>query len=207
MAQRFGIGVAVLFLVGGTASAQQSGQVQVSYDVEFYTTGALMSAPGTCGSASGTDKLTGTITGWEPAQNDDDITYKGRLTRVTDVTSCSVARRPNTDQDYHCSVSIKGKASVPVEFDLYYDKRGGYLRAQDTAVTVIQSSVTGNCDQAEMAQWQSEYFRMNTAGSPDGQPINVPALPRGGFPVTFAPSPAQGGDRGIWTLIVRARRP
>jgi hypothetical protein len=208
MARGIGIGVVLFSLAAGAAEGQQ--QVQVSYDVEFTTTGALLSGPGVCGSAAGIDKLSGTITGPEPDPGDDN-TYRGTLLRDTDVTFCYVARRPNTDEDYHCSVNIKGQARVPVEFKLYADNRGGYLQALGRGATVTLSSVTGNCNNAEMAEWQRDYGKMETAGSPGGQPIDVPGLPRTGpFPKTYAPGVARAvseGDIGIWTLKVLGRRP
>jgi hypothetical protein len=200
-----GVVVALLSLGLGTASAQ-GGQVQVSYDVVFVVT----SKPGAdCPSAAGADSLFGTIKGMEPARGNDDITYTGRLTRDTNFSTCSVATRPNApDQAYNCSVTIKGKASVPVEFKVYFDNRGGYLQAQDTSVTVTQSSVTGNCNQAEMSEWQRDYGKGSTAGSPDGQQINFDApLRTGPFPKVWPPDPKFGGDQAAWTLIVKARRP
>jgi len=81
---------------------------------------------------------------------------------------------------------------------------------------VLDSSVSGSCDPADMAGLQKTYGSMSTAGSPDSQPINVLAMPRiGPFPISFAP-PAQpknggdglsAGDKPIWTLTVTGRHP
>jgi hypothetical protein len=206
MSQRApGVVVALLLLHLPGATSAQPGQVQVSYDVEFSTTGADLGGSGSCGAAVGYDKLSGTLMGWEPAPAHEDNTYYGDLIRDTNVTFCYVATHPNKpDEAYNCLVKITGRARVPVEFDMYADGRGGYLRAQDTGVTVMSSSVTGTCDPSEMAQWQRDYGTMSTAGSPDGQPVEVSALPRiGPFPRTFPPRP----PRSIWTLKVLGRRP
>jgi hypothetical protein len=99
---------------------------------------------------------------------------------------------------------IVGKARVPVEFKLYEGKRGGYLMAQDTSVTVQSSSVTGSCERSEMAKLQADYGTMSTAGSPDGQPLEVPDMPQAGsIPRTFPADP----PRSLWTLTVTGRRP
>jgi hypothetical protein len=196
--------VALVLLDPGPASAQ-SGQVQVSYDVVFSTTGAHLSGPaGVCTSSAGKDQLSGTIVGEEPAPAHEDIIYKGRLIRDTDVTFCYVGTNPSKpDEHFTCSVNVKGRAEVPVEFKLYADNRGGYLQAQDTAVRVLSSSVTGNCDPPEMAEWQRDYGLGSTAGSPDGQPVEVPVMPRALFPKTFPPDP----PKSIWTLTVLSRQP
>jgi hypothetical protein len=182
--------------------------VQVSYDVVF----VVVSKPGpgpACPGAAGTDSLFGTITGMEPARDDDDIMYTGRLTRATNFTTCSIVSPPNApDQARECTVTIKGRASVPVEFKAHYDNRGGYLQAQDTSVTVTQNSVNGDCDPAEMAEWKRDYEKGSTAGSPDGQQINFTApLRTGPYPKVWPPDRSFGGDEAAWTLIVKARRP
>lgn len=206
MARNTAIGLVLLSLAGGAAEAQQ--QVRVSYDVVFVV--ASKPGPGAaCPGAAGTDSLFGTITGIEPARDDDDIMYTGRLTRATNFTTCSIAHPPNApDQAFECTATIKGRASVPVEFKAHYDNRGGYLQAQDTSVTVTLSTVTGNCLADEMAEWQRDYGKGSTAGSPDGQNINFDApLRTGPFPKVWPPDPKFGGDEAAWTLIVKARRP
>lgn len=206
MVRRIALGMVLLCPFVRVASAQQ--QTRVSYDVVF----VVVSKPGPngeCRAATGADSLFGTITGMEPARDDDDITYTGRLTRATSFTTCSTGHRPNApDQAYECTATIKGRASVPVEFKANFDNRGGYLQAQDTSVTVTLSSVTGNCDQDEMSEWQRDYAKGETAGSPAGQPINFDApLRTGPFPKTWPPDRKFGGDEAAWTLIVKARRP
>lgn len=183
----------------------QGGQVHVSYDVEFSTIGSLQSGAAPCPNAAGFDKLTGTLTGREPAPAHEDNTYSGVLVRDTDLTVCDVAPRPGRpDEHMRCWMNIQGKASVPVEFELYADQRGGYLMAQDTAVTVFSSRVTGTCEPADMAQLQRDYGTMSTAGSPDGQPLEVPDLPRVvSAPMVFPADP----PRSLWTLTVTGRRP
>jgi hypothetical protein len=199
-----GILLVALLPHGAWTHSVQGGRTQVSYDVEFSTVGLLPSGSNPCQRAMGSDKLTGTLTGWEPAPAHKDNTYAGVLLRDTDLTVCDVAPDPSKPGEHtHCWMRIVGSARVPVEFELYADQRGGYLKAQDTAVTVISSSVTGSCDPAEMAQLQADYGTMSTAGSPDGQPLEVPDLPRVvSTPRTFPANP----PRSRWTLTA-TRRP
>lgn len=191
--------------LGAWTTSTQGGQVQVSYDVEFSTIGSLQSGAAPCPNAAGFDKLTGTLTGREPAPAHEDNTYSGVLVRDTDLTVCDVAPHPGRPGEHmRCWMNIQGKARVPVEFELYADQRGGYLMAQNTAVTVLSSRVIGTCEPAEMALLQRDYGTMSTAGSPDGQPVEVPGLP--GVvttPKTFPANP----PRSLWTLTVTGRRP
>lgn len=197
---------AAVALVGVPISSAvaQGGQTRVEYDVEFSTLGTLL-VSGPCASAGGTDKLTGTLVGFEPAPPDEDNTYYGILLRETDVNVCDVRTLPPGDRHVPCSVNIRGSASrVPVELTVYEGGRGAYLQAADTSVLVLVSSVTGTCDPGEMAQWQNDYGTMSTAGSPDGQPIELPGLPPiGPYPHSFGANPPES----IWTLKVLSRRP
>jgi len=203
-ALRSGTAAGTLLALAAAPAAGQGAPTRVEYDVEFSVPGTLL-ASGPCSSAGGTDKLTGTLWGYEPAPPDEDNTYYGILVRDTDVNVCDVRTLPPGDRHVPCSANIKGFASkVPVELTVYEGGRGAYLQAADTAVLVVGSSVTGTCDPAEMALWQSDYGTMSTAGSPDGQPIELPGLPpTGPYPFTFGANPPVS----IWTLRVLARRP
>jgi hypothetical protein len=181
----------------------QRGQVQVGYEVEFSTTNAPAGSE-PCNNAGGTDKLSGILTGWEPAPAHEDNTYHGNLIRVTDYTFCDIAPRPGRpDEHINCWIRIQGRARVPVEFKVYADRRGGYLMAQDTAVTVLSSAVSGTCDPAAMDQLQRDYGTMATAGSPDGQPIEDADMPRVVSRTTTFPARP---PHSSWTLKV-TRRP
>jgi hypothetical protein len=211
-------GAAVLLFVGRAVSAQR-GQVRVSYDVEFFTS-PVNERGAPCAGAAGFDKVSGTITGFEPAPQHEDNVYEGLLTRTTQYTACNVADDPSKPGEYiNCLVTVSGRAEGWFSLDVYADGRGAYLKALlDKPVRVISSAVTGNCDRPEMAEWQRDYGSMSTAGSPDGQPINLTTLPRTGpFPRPFpplspTPTPARAagpsaGDAGTWTLTVTGRRP
>jgi len=192
----------------------QGNRTKVTYTVEFSTTGALLDQNCT---AAGTDVLTGTLVGFEPPLPGEDNEYVGTLTRSTRITTCGTWRNPAGD-DVVCSLNYVGNGSADVMFTLYEGQRGGYLQyiPDRTAWAALlpprtagrgNSAVTGTCDPAERAQLQSDYDEGQTAGSPNGQPLEVlgfpPLSPRPSFPIPFPPRPPQS----IWTLKVLDRQP
>lgn len=196
-----------------TIAAAQGNRTKVTYTVEFRTTGALLDQNCT---AAGTDVLTGTIVGFEPPLRGEDNEYVGTLTRTTRITTCGT-RRDVAGEDHICSINYVGNGFPDVMFTLY-EGGGGYLeyitnRARwatqlpPRPTGRVNSVVTGTCDPAELAQLQTEYDQGQTAGSPNGQPLEVPGfLPlslRPLFPLTFAAKPPES----IWTLTVLDRRP
>jgi len=194
---------AAALCVSTAATAQTP--IRVEYDVELTVPGTLLQAKaGSCATAGGMDKLTGTLWGYEKAPPGENTVYQGRLVRFTDVNVCDVRALPPGDRFVPCSMNIQGRALVNVELEVEAGGPGAYLQAQDTGVAVTHSSVQGTCDPVDMAQLQADYGTMSTAGSPDGQPIELPGLPAtGAYPQTFAAKPPES----IWTLKVLARRP
>ncbi len=205
--------VATASFTPGTAAAQGN-RSKVTYTVEFRTTGALLDRNCT---ATGTDVLTGTIAGYEPAPPNEDNVYVGTLTRTTRVTTCG-SRRNSAGEDVVCSITYTGNGFADVMFTLSEGQRGGYLQYIDDRASwaallpprpagPVNSAVTGTCDPAELAELQSAYDEGETAGSPNGQPLEVPGFPplssRPTFPLVFRPNPPQS----IWTLTVLDRRP
>ena len=195
-------------------AAAQGNRTKVTYTVEFRTTGALLDANCT---ATGTDVLTGTLVGFEPPLPGEDNEYVGTLTRTTRITTCGT-RRNAAGIDANCSINYVGNGFADVMFTLQEGKRGGYLEyipSRETwaallpprPVGPVNSAVTGTCDPAELAQLQADYDKGQTAGSPNGQPLEVsgfpPLSPRPSFPIAFPPTP----PRSIWTLTVLDRRP
>jgi hypothetical protein len=192
------------------SAAAQGNRTRVTYTVEFRTTGALLDQ--TC-TATGTDVLVGTLAGLEPPLPDEDNEYVGTLMRTTRITTCGT-RRNTAGVDVACSINYIGTGDADVKFTLYEGQRGGYLEYEaDTAAYAAvwpprpagpaSSVVTGTCDPAELAQLQRDYDQGQTAGSPNGQPLEVPGLPPNSFPFVFRPKPPQS----IWTLTVTGRRP
>ena len=205
--------VAATAFTPGTAVAQGA-RTKVTYTVEFTVNGALLDQ--TC-TAAGTDVLTGTMVGFEPPLANEDNIYVGTLTRTTRITTCGT-RRNAAGEDAVCSINYVGNGFADVMFTLYEGQRGGYLqyipnRAAYAALLPprpagpTNSVVTGTCDPAELAQLQGDYGEGETAGSPNGQPLEVPGFPplspRPAFPFAFPPTP----PTSIWTLTVLDRRP
>ncbi len=195
-------------------AAAQGGRTKVAYTVEFRTTGALLDA--NC-AATGTDVLAGTLVGFEPPLRGEDNEYVGTLTRTTRITTCGT-RRNAAGIDSVCSINYAGNGFADVMFTIHEGRRGAYLeyftdRAAWAAlwpprpVGPVSSVVTGTCDPAELAELQSDYGTGETAGSPNGQPLDVPGFPplspRPSFPLTFRPAPPVS----IWTLTVLDRQP
>jgi hypothetical protein len=199
----------VLCAVTGLPLAAQGGRTRVEYDVEFSTLGTLLDR--NC-SAAGDDVLVGTLVGYEPAVPDEPNEYVGTLTRFTNITICGT-RRTTSGTDVVCSINIRGQGLADVELRIEAGQREGYLQYVDRAnwrgtwpsrpSATSMSTVTGTCDPAELAQLQSDYDEGQTAGSPNGQPIEVPSLPPPGYPFIFA----HNNPRSIWTLKVSRRRP
>jgi hypothetical protein len=196
------------------AAIAQGNRTKVVYTVEFRTTGALLDRNCT---ATGTDVLAGTIAGFEPPLAGEDNEYVGALTRSTRITTCGT-RRNAAGVDAVCSINYAGDGFADVIFTLYEGQRGGYLQyiTDRTAWAALlpprpagptNSAVTGTCDPAELAQLQSDYDGGETAGSPNGQPLEVPRFPalttRPSFPIVFPARPPQS----IWTMTVMDRRP
>jgi hypothetical protein len=206
---RGGWTAAVLWLVAGLPLGAQGGRTRVEYDVEFATLGTLLDRNCT---AAGDDVLVGTLVGYEPAVPDEPNEYVGTLTRFTSITICGTRRTPS-GTDVVCSINIRGQGLADVELRIEAGQREGYLQYVDRAdwsgtwpsrpSATHSSTVTGTCDPAELAQLQSDYDEGQTAGSPNGQPIEVPSLPPPSYPFTFA----HNNPRSIWTLKVLRRRP
>jgi hypothetical protein len=207
-------GVVVLAALGRSgllpapAMAQSNGN-RVSYDVEFSVQGSLLDPNCT---ATGTDLLSGTLVGLEPVPSHEPAFYVGTLTRTTRITLCGSRRTPQ-DEEVVCTMEITGRGFADVVFKVEADSAGAWLQyVEDRAEYAnilpppptgpVTSTVTGTCDPEEMAELQADYDGGQTAGSPNGQPIELPRLPRSGYPLTFPPRPPVS----IWTLKVLARR-
>ena len=190
------------------------GSTRVIYTVEFRTTGAMLDPNCT---ATGTDVLTGQLVAVEPSVRDGDNEFVGTLMRHTSITTCG-ARMSPAGIGVVCSINYAGSGPADVKFTLYEGQRGGYLeytsdRAKYAAiwpplpVGPVHSSVTGTCDPKELTQLQSDYDKGQTAGSPNGQELEVPGFPplspRPRFPFAFPAAP----PRTIWTLTVIDRQP
>lgn len=213
--------VAVTFLlslaaatVTPEAALAQGNRTKVTYTVEFRAVGSPLDV--NC-EVTGTDVLTGTIVGYEPPVEYEDNEYVGTLTRTTRLTTCGT-RRDAAGIDHVCSINYVGDGFADVLLTVYEGERGAYLEyISDRAAYgpllpprpagSMNSSVTGTCDPAELAQLQNEYAEGQTAQSPNGQPLEVlgfpPLSPRPSFPLVFPADP----PNSVWTLTVLDRQP
>lgn len=198
-----------LWVVAAPPLAAQGGRIRVEYDVQFATVGSLLDQNCT---ATGHDKLEGTLVGYEPAAPDEPNEYVGTLKRDTDITICG-SRTTTAGIDVVCSINITGHGLADVRLRIEEGQRDGYLQYVDRTawrgtwpprpVFGSMSRVTGTCDPVELAQLQADYDGGSTAGSPNGQPIEVPSLPPPSFPFIFG----HNHPRSIWMLKVFRRRP
>jgi hypothetical protein len=179
-------------------------RVPATYAVELWTTGPFSEA----GCSSGDDRLVGQLTGDEPATTTENVVYRGTLKRTTGVNFCHHRRLPN-DEDVACSISIAGSGSFDVELTVYpEDRRGGYLEVTDAAID--SSRVSGTCDAVEMADLQNDYSTGDTAGSPNGQPIednysrNSPFFANDIISLPIGVYPPMPNSRG-WTFQVHTK--
>jgi hypothetical protein len=205
-----GLPAAALLLGPGSASAQ-GGPQRVEYDVELSVQGSPLDV--NC-AVTGSDVLTGTIVGMEPAPPDDPAVYVGRLMRSTRLSTCGTRRTP-AGIDVVCSINISGGGFPAVIMTIEPGGQGTWIQYLDNPAPWARirmppppagqaySSVTGTCDPAEMAHLQRSYDNGDTAGSPSGQPLEVPRLPPSAIPDVFAANPPVS----VWTLKVLARRP
>jgi hypothetical protein len=203
----WGIMAALSCLLPADATGQA--RRKVSYEVEFSVLGAQLDK--NC-AALGTDKLVGTITGMEPATDDEPNVYVGMLTRTTNITTCG--ERMIAGVGKVCNINISGSGTVDVMLTIEADERGAWLKYLEDRTEWArllpprllgpsQSNVTGTCEGGEMGEIQSAYDGGSTAGSPNGQPIEITSFPPATFPVTYQPRPPES----MWTLKVLRRLP
>jgi hypothetical protein len=209
------IGVLAVVSLGMTPLVANAQGVprRVTYKVEFSTQGSLLDR--TC-TATGTDVLTGELAGMESADSTEDNEYVGTLWRATSITMCGV-RRNSAGEDVNCNMNFAGSGRVDVKLTVQAQGRGGYLQyvtdraawgprwhtAPQMAIGPAGGTVNGTCDPAEMAHLQNTYTKGETAGSPNGQPLEVTRFPPASYPFTFSPNPPVS----IWTLKVISRQP
>ena len=93
--------------------------------------------------------LSGLLTGRENVASDDDIIYTGNLEMIIDIDICSVTRSPNNSEDKFCGIRVDGSGTVYTELEIYYDKRGGYIKIENKDGR-FRRTVTGECDEAQV---------------------------------------------------------
>ena len=157
---------------------------------------------------AGYDVLTGTVTGIETSEPDDDVEYSGTLKRSTAMDYCQTKgrRSPTDDEVVWCIATLTGSAVMDVKITVYGEAdRGAFVKAKP-GTGPAQSAVQGDCDTADLRQIRQDYPSGDSGGSPSGQPIDD-ALSTIKFVVGghgrlrvgyFPPDPSQSG----WALRV-----
>jgi hypothetical protein len=151
----------------------------VGVKVEIILSGDVGQFAGMCPGLGGTDKFTGTLfpmAGGGAA--DDDLLYRGLLSRTTNVGACGTRPAPTVDQVAMCSANLTGTAQMNVEVKVQYDDRGAYFKMKAAPGYAVTENA-GGCQ--EPADWLREYY-------PDGA---------SGFPISGVPSGPL--KKGTWT--------
>lgn len=154
-----------------------SGQYLAEYQVELIFTGyvgLVEGFPNCKVNQNGTDRLTGTLIGFEPPTPDEDVEYAGNLKRDTAIDFCETRgkSRPGDDERVWCVVTLTGATTTRVNLTVYGEAdRGAFLKAVPAGATTKHA--TGNCDQPETSAALNDYPASSDGGaaSPNGQPI------------------------------------
>lgn len=147
------------------------------YDVRFsFTghTGSLASAPGCPVRPDGKAVMSGTLWGLEQVPNGDDILYHGVLRLDVDIDLCEA--RGNGDQHELCRLTVVGGGPMNVELAVYFDDRGGYVKAT-RGKGVFGANATGDCGAAANNE-ELQAFPDNSMANPfNGTDINITSGP------------------------------
>jgi Calx-beta domain len=123
---------------------------------------------------NGTAVLTGLIAGDESGAANDDKDYDGLLQLETDLDLCEVTRKPGSDEDFFCVITVVGSASVPAELRLNVDNRGAYLKT-GTAAGAPMASASGNCGATANADERAQFPDNSYANPFDGIELDQPS--------------------------------
>ena len=119
---------------------------------------------GMCGdSLGGTDSLTGKLgrDGDCPVAPDEDVMYRGRLARKTNVSACGTTPAPTEDQVAMCTATLVGSARMDVELEVYEGDRGAYVKMTADTTHPVTKSISG-CP--EPRDWLREYYPDGASG-------------------------------------------
>lgn len=141
-------------------------------EVALVLSGDVGQYAGMCGALGGWDSLTGVLfrEGSGPVAPDEDVMYRGLLSRKTNVGACGTKPSPTEDQVDVCSATLVGSAQMNVELEVYEGNRGAYIKMEaDTSHAVTKS--IGGCP--EPAEWLKEYYPDGASG------IGIATVPSG----------------------------
>jgi hypothetical protein len=112
IARRAGVVLLLLLSWGGLSSPAHGAAEQVKVTLQYHGYWGLVTPPGgICPAAPpGTDTLTGVVT--KQSEDEDGVTYKGTLARVTDIGLCEV--QDTADGHKWCGGELHGHGDVDV---------------------------------------------------------------------------------------------
>lgn len=127
---------------------------------------------GMCGARGGTDSLTGTLVreGSGPVAADEDVMYRGVLSRKTQVSACGTKPSPTEDQVDMCSATLVGSAHMNVELAVNEGDRGAWIKMKAHPNHPVTKSISG-CP--EPAKWLKDYYPDGASG------IGIETVPSG----------------------------
>jgi hypothetical protein len=131
--------------------------------VALVLSGEVGQFAGMCGALGGTDSLTGTLVreGSGPVAPDEDVMYRGLLSRKTQVSACGTKPSPTEDQVDVCSATLVGSAQMNVELEVNEGDRGAWIKMKAHPNYPITKSISG-CP--EPGEWLKDYYPDGASG-------------------------------------------
>jgi hypothetical protein len=127
---------------------------------------------GMCAGAGGPDSLTGTLVrdGSGPVASDEDVMYRGLLSRTTHLSACGTKPAPTEDQVDMCLATLVGNAKMNVELEINEGDRGAWIKMKADSQHAVTELVSG-CP--EPAEWLKEYYPDGASG------VGIETVPSG----------------------------
>jgi hypothetical protein len=165
-------GSAIITLMRNLARDPRLRGNEAIYEVEINFVGytSFSGTPADCGiRPNGAVTLTGILAGHENLKSDDDIVYTGTLQMFINIDICSMDRKPGTDEDRFCGMTVFGSGTVFTELEINYDSdfsrdasgnvtdsttfrydgRGGYIKIENKDGR-FRKTVEGDCEAAQI---------------------------------------------------------
>ena len=150
----------------------QSAVRDPAVQVALVLSGDVGQYAGMCGTLGGTDSLTGTLTrdSSGPVAADDDVMYRGVLSRKTQIVACGTRPAPTEDQVAMCTATLAGSARMIVELQVNEGDRGAWIKMKADTTHPVTKSI-GGCN--EPGEWLKDYYPDGASG------IGIETVPSG----------------------------
>jgi hypothetical protein len=118
---------------------------------------------GMCRAVGGWDSLTGVLfrDGRGPVAPDEDVMYRGLLSRKTHVDACGTKPAPTEDQVNMCFATLEGSAKMNVELEVNEGDRGAWVKMTADGKYPVTKKISG-CP--EPAEWLKQYYPDGASG-------------------------------------------